>query len=283
MDKLILFHIQQVVKRHSVSLTSASSASWKMQQLQPGGRQLSPHFFRCVSSFTSLSSSSSAHTDTVEQARFSSPTVSLLGNTFEVDSFTNITPRIASRIGRCLHRRSGHPISHVWFRIENYFSSTFVTRVGHPRFVVFDNLKPIVTLHQNFDSLLVPADHPSRLLSDTYYVNSEHLLRSHMTAHDEELIRSGFDAFLLVGDVFRRDEVDASHYPVFHQVDGVCLFTENDVRNMCTCLSVTVTHLFLFNCYCCYCCCCGLRFQSYFRLGRDPKREHLGGCLQRIF
>jgi len=51
-----------------------------------------------------------------------------------------------------------------------------------------------------------------------------------MTAHDEELIRSGFDAFLLVGDVFRRDEIDASHYPVFHQVDGVCLFTEKEVR-----------------------------------------------------
>jgi len=72
-------------------------------------------------------------------------------------------------------------------------------------------------------------------LYDTYYVNSEHLLRSHMTAHDEELIRSGFDAFLLVGDVFRRDEIDASHYPVFHQVDGVCLFTENEVRNVCMC------------------------------------------------
>jgi len=93
----------------------------------------------------------------------------------------------------------------------------------------------VVTPHQNFDSLLVPADHISRSLYDTYYVNSEHLLRSHMTAHDEELIRSGFDAFLLVGDVFRRDEIDASHYPVFHQVDGVCLFTENEVRNVCMC------------------------------------------------
>jgi len=108
-----------------------------------------------------------------------------------------------------------------------------VTRVGHPRFVAFENLNPVVTPHQNFDSLLVPVDHPSRSSSDTYYVNSMHLLRSHMTAHDEELIRSGFNAFLLVGDVFRRDEIDASHYPVFHQVDGVCLFTENEARNPC--------------------------------------------------
>jgi len=218
--------IQQVVKCRSISLTGAL---WKIHH-QACSLQSSLYFLRHFSKYTSLSSSSLSHADTIERARFSSPTVSLLGRTFDVDSSTNITPRIASKVGRCLHRRPGHPIFHVWHRVENYFSSTFVTRVGHPRFVVFDNLNPVVTPHQNFDSLLVPDDHQSRLLTDTYYVNSMHLLRSHMTAHDEELIRSGFDAFLLVGDVFRRDEIDASHYPVFHQVDGVCLFTENEVK-----------------------------------------------------
>lgn len=213
---------QQVVKCRSFY-------SWKLQQFQAQGLQSSLCVFRC------FSSNSLPSTDTIERARFSSPTISLLGRTFDVDSSTNITPRVASKIGRCLHRRSGHPVFHVWRRIENYFSSAFVTRIGHARFVTFDNLNPVVTPHQNFDSLLVPADHISRSLYDTYYVNSEHLLRSHMTAHDEELIRSGFDAFLLVGDVFRRDEIDASHYPVFHQVDGVCLFTENEVRNVCMC------------------------------------------------
>jgi len=233
MDKLV----QLVVKQRSVTLIRAS---WNIEHLQAeaGTLQASRCSCRHTSTCSSLSRSSSAYADAVEKARFSSPSISLLGNTFDVDSFTNVTPRIASKIGRCLHRRSSHPVSHVRHQVENYFSSTFVTRVGHPRFVVFDNLNPVVTPHQNFDSLLVPADHPSRLLSDTYYVNSGHLLRSHMTAHDEELIRSGFDAFLLVGDVYRRDEIDASHYPVFHQVDGVCLFTENEVRN-------TVTHLFL--------------------------------------
>jgi len=218
--------MQLVVKRHSVSLMGTLRS---MQAL--AGAQSIPCFCRHISTCASLSRSSSAYAETVEKARFSSPTVSLLGSTYDVDSFTNVTPRIANKIGRCLHRRPGHPVSHVRHRVENYFSSTFVTRVGHPRFVVFDNLNPVVTPHQNFDSLLVPADHPSRLLSDTYYVNSGHLLRSHMTAHDEELIRSGFDAFLLVGDVYRRDEVDASHYPIFHQVDGVCLFNENEVRS----------------------------------------------------
>jgi len=218
-----------VVKRRSVSLTAAS---WKMQRLQAGGLQSSLCFCRCFTSSTSLRSSSSPDANALDRARFASPTVSLLGRTFDVDSYTNVTPRVASKIGRNLHRRSGHPVAHVWHRIENYFRSTFVTRVGHPRFVTFDNLSPVVTPHQNFDSLLVPDDHASRSLTDTYYVNSGHLLRSHMTAHDEELIRSGFDAFLLVGDVFRRDEINVSHYPVFHQVDGVCLFAEKEVRNL---------------------------------------------------
>ena len=39
-----------------------------------------------------------------------------------------------------------------------------------------------------------------------------------------ELISMGLDNFLVVGDVYRRDAVDSSHYPVFHQMEGVRLF-----------------------------------------------------------
>jgi phenylalanyl-tRNA synthetase alpha subunit len=44
------------------------------------------------------------------------------------------------------------------------------------------------------------------------------VLRTHTSAHQTELLRQGVDAFLCSGDVFRRDEIDATHYPVFHQV-----------------------------------------------------------------
>ena len=50
-----------------------------------------------------------------------------------------------------------------------------------------------------------------------------------MTAHDEELIKMGFDAFLSVGDVYRRDEIDRTHFPVFHQLDGVRLYNSDEV------------------------------------------------------
>ena len=96
-------------------------------------------------------------------------------------------------------------------------------------FSIYDNLNPVVTLEQNYDHLLVPLDHPSRKPSDCYYLNSEYMLRAHCTAHQRDLISAGLDCFLIVGDVFRRDSIDSSHYPVFHQVDGVRLFTQHEV------------------------------------------------------
>lgn len=55
------------------------------------------------------------------------------------------------------------------------------------------------------------------------------MLRAHTSAHQRELVRAGLDAFLLAGDVYRRDEIDASHYPVFHQMEGVRLFSDREV------------------------------------------------------
>lgn len=64
--------------------------------------------------------------------------------------------------------------------------------------------------------MLVPENHGSRKKSDTYYINEKQLLRCHTSAHQVELIEKNIDAFVVVGDVYRRDEIDATHYPVFH-------------------------------------------------------------------
>jgi len=82
--------------------------------------------------------------------------------------------------------------------------------------------------------LLIPPDHPGRKPSDTYYVSrlggreissaEDMLLRTHTSAHQSTLMREGKSAFLCTGDVYRRDEIDASHFPVFHQMEGVKLF-----------------------------------------------------------
>jgi phenylalanyl-tRNA synthetase alpha chain len=81
-----------------------------------------------------------------------------------------------------------------------------------------------VSTKQNFDSLLFPANHVARRPTDTYYFDPHHVLRTHTTAHQVELLQQGHEAFLVTGDVYRRDEIDARHYPIFHQMDGVRVF-----------------------------------------------------------
>lgn len=55
------------------------------------------------------------------------------------------------------------------------------------------------------------------------------MLRAHTTSHSCDIIAAGLDRFLTVGDVYRRDSIDKTHFPVFHQMDGVRLFTGNEV------------------------------------------------------
>lgn len=99
-------------------------------------------------------------------------------------------------------------------------------RSREPKFHVFDNLSPIVTTEQCFDDLLTPKDHVSRQTTDTYYIDESTILRPHTTAHETTMMRQNYKSFLIAGDVYRRDEIDACHYPVFHQMEGVRLFPE---------------------------------------------------------
>ncbi|XP_031845019.1 phenylalanyl-tRNA synthetase, mitochondrial [Nomia melanderi] len=155
--------------------------------------------------------------------------VTLLGQDYPVDEWTNITKQIISKVGKNLHVTPYHPLSHVRQRIVDYFYMQFHNRIGNVIFSVYDNMSPIVTTTQNFDSLLVPKDHQSRSKTDCYYINQDTLLRAHTTAHQVELISMGLNNFLVIGDVYRRDEIDRVHYPVFHQVDGVRICTKEEV------------------------------------------------------
>lgn len=148
---------------------------------------------------------------------------------YSKDYYTNVTEKIASYLGKNIYLQPHHPLSLVRRRIIDYFYKTFVNRRGNPLFSVHENLSPIVSVNQNFDSLLIPKDHPSRLKTDCYYVNENYLLRAHMTAFQNELLQAGLNNFLMIGDVYRRDEIDKTHYPVFHQIDAVRLRTKEQI------------------------------------------------------
>lgn len=143
----------------------------------------------------------------------------------EMDDSCNISPSIASKVGANLHLQKHHPLNIIKSKIEQYFHELHTTK-GHPKYSFFDSLSPVVSVQNCFDDMLVPQDHVSRRPTDTYYVNPRTVLRAHTSAHEVPMLKQGIKSFLITGDVYRRDEIDASHYPVFHQVEGVRLFPE---------------------------------------------------------
>lgn len=103
--------------------------------------------------------------------------------TYEADEMTNVTPKILSHLGRNLHLQQYHPLNHISQRISKFMYSRYLSPRGNPLFSIHDRLQPVVTPHQNFDSLLIPKDHVSRKKSDNYYINKDFLLRAHTSAH----------------------------------------------------------------------------------------------------
>jgi phenylalanyl-tRNA synthetase alpha chain len=80
----------------------------------------------------------------------------------------------------------------------------------------------VETEEYNFERLNIPPDHPARDSMDTFYVTDELLLRTHTTVVDARVLRHRRPPLriLSAGRCYRRDVVDATHMPLFHQVDG---------------------------------------------------------------
>lgn len=142
------------------------------------------------------------------------------------DPANNVSDNIFKKIGVSLHQQPGHPLCTIKGAIQDFFEQK-----DPGLFEKMDDLYPIVTAKANFDDILIPKDHVSRSPNDTYYVNEESVLRCHTSAHQAELLRAGKKAFLCTGDVYRRDSIDSTHYPVFHQTEGVKIFDEKDWKD----------------------------------------------------
>ncbi len=80
----------------------------------------------------------------------------------------------------------------------------------------------IETEEFNFRRLNIPEEHPARDTQDSFYLDHEHLLRTQVTAVDVRVmaVRKPPLRVVSIGRCYRRDALDATHAPVFHQVDG---------------------------------------------------------------
>jgi phenylalanyl-tRNA synthetase alpha chain len=153
----------------------------------------------------------------------------------------SIPNHIKNKLNRNLFLKEDHPICIIKEKIYDYFGDSFLKK---------DDFYKVANVKNNFDDLLIKEDHPSRSKNDTYYVSKNEVLRTHMTAHLTSILSeysdNGFKNFLYTGDVYRKDEIDSSHFPVFHQMDGVCLMDSGSdpVNALKTSLGGLIEHLF---------------------------------------
>ena len=77
--------------------------------------------------------------------------------------------------------------------------------------------------YYNFEALNIPADHPAKDEQDTFYINGEMLLRTQTSSTQIHAMEAGKPPIRILapGRVFRADEVDATHSPSFHQIEGL--------------------------------------------------------------
>ena len=107
-----------------------------------------------------------------------------------------------------------HPLNTVLDDMINIFQSMGFDVVDGPE---------VETDHYNFECLNVPADHPARDMQDTFYLAENLLLRTQTSAAQIRVMENAKPPIRVIcpGRVFRADEVDATHSPVFHQIEGL--------------------------------------------------------------
>lgn len=79
--------------------------------------------------------------------------------------------------------------------------------------------------YYNFEALNIPADHPAKDEQDTFYINDDMLLRTQTSSVQAHVMEESKPPIRIIapGRVFRADEVDATHSPSFHQVEGLVI------------------------------------------------------------
>ena len=77
----------------------------------------------------------------------------------------------------------------------------------------------------NFEKLNIPANHPAKDEQDTFYINKEIVLRTQTSPVQARVMEKGKLPIRMIspGRVFRSDEVDATHSPSFHQIEGLVI------------------------------------------------------------
>ena len=107
-----------------------------------------------------------------------------------------------------------HPNTKTLEEVENIFIGMGYEVVEGPE---------IERDYYNFEALNIPADHPAKDEQDTFYITQDILLRTQTSSVQVHEMEKGRLPIRMIapGRVFRSDEVDATHSPTFHQIEGL--------------------------------------------------------------
>ncbi len=129
--------------------------------------------------------------------------------------------RLAERVDITLpgNRRAlghSHPITLVRNEIEDIFCSMGYSVEDGPE---------IESTYYNFEALNVPEHHPARDSQDTFYISNSLVLRTHTSPVQVRVMEKRRPPLRIIcpGKVYRRDNPDATHSPVFQQIEGLAV------------------------------------------------------------
>lgn len=141
--------------------------------------------------------------------------------------------------GKIFFRGRKHPLKIIMEKIFDIFFSLGFSLVEGP--LIEDDW-------HNFTALNIPEHHPSRDMHDTLYIegNDKLLLRTHTSPVQVRILKNNAPPIAVVvpGKCFRKDAIDASHFPVFHQIEGLWVDKDISFADLKGVLTGFVTRLF---------------------------------------
>lgn len=104
----------------------------------------------------------------------------------------------------------------------------------------------VETVYYNFDALNAPQNHPSRDMSDTFYINEDTILRTQTSPVQVRVMENKKPPIRIIspGRCFRNDTPDATHSPMFHQLEGLVVDKGITLADLKGTLEVFAKHFF---------------------------------------
>ena len=126
--------------------------------------------------------------------------------------------------GRGMGTGGLHPVTRTLERIEQLFHSVGFATASGPE---------IESDFYNFTALNIPENHPARAMHDTFYIDPQHVLRTHTSPVQVRYMETHPPPLKIIssGRVYRVDS-DATHSPMFHQVEGLWVDEQISFANL---------------------------------------------------